>query len=212
MTSADVKFTRLLRGRGKLDAQLQKLYLDLDDVIERKKRRERVEKTLETCKNILEKATDINDQLRTLAPKTENPHPKQHELDQWQSSSVSKHDIAANKARSYLDSIEETDLATDNASTVQSHYSSLTKSSSHLSSVTSSALASMTSSQRKKRLAAARLRREEAERQRDAELQLAEEKHQLELKTIAENSLRKINEAKITELEFKDAASQNADN
>ena len=37
MTSADIKFTRLLRGRGKLDAQLQKTYSDLDDVIERKK-------------------------------------------------------------------------------------------------------------------------------------------------------------------------------
>ena len=45
-----MKLAGLLRGRGKVDTHLQKIYLDLDDVIERKKRRERVAKILKTGK------------------------------------------------------------------------------------------------------------------------------------------------------------------
>ena len=151
----------------------------------------------------MQKAIATNNQLRDLAPNTNDPQKTIEDLDQWLQNAKACHDKTATMARDYLNSTS--DKATEDAESVPSHKSIGSRS--HKSSQPSSRAASMTSSQRRRILEATKLRAQEAERQTAAAMQLEKDRFDLRLKETAEEKRCKLNELKIDEMELADDSS-----
>ncbi len=67
----------------------------------------------------------------------------------------------------------------------------------------------MTSSKKRKEFLIAKLRREEIERQNEAEVRIAQQKHEVELQALKEENRRRLTEAKLVELELSECCSEN---
>ena len=196
--------SRLFKSRNRFENELRNTYEDLESVLTSDtKRKTKVESLLGRAEEKLQKAITTNNQLRDLAPSTNDPQKTIEDLDQWLQNAMACHDKTTTMARDYLDGTS--DKATEDAESVPSHKSIGSRS--HKSSQPSSRAASMTSSQRRRALEATKLRAQEAERQTAAAMQLEKDRFDLRLKEIAEEKRRKLNELKIDEMELADDSS-----
>ena len=196
--------SRLFKSRNRFENELRNTYEDLESVLTSDtKRKTKVESLLGRAEEKLQKAITTNNQLRDLAPNTNDPQKTIEDLDQWLQNAMASHDKTTTMARDYLDGTS--DKATEDAESVPSRESIGSRS--HKSSQPSSRAASMTSSQRRRTLEATKLRAQEAERQTAAAMQLEKDRFDLRLKEIAEEKRRKLNELKIDEMELADDSS-----
>ena len=129
------------------------------------KRKPKVEGVLRTAEEKLQKAIDINNQLKALAASTNNPQETNEDLDEWLKKAMKCHDQNTTMARSYLDSPREN--AAEDRQSVCSQRSAGSRS--HKGShYCASRNDSMTSSQRRHAFDATKLRTQETERQNAA--------------------------------------------
>ena len=187
------RVSKLFEARSKLEGQLKKAQLDIEEAIWKRDRKVRVEKAVATCHECFDAAIAKNDELLQLAKKTEEKEKLTNELVDWVDTVTRHNHIYLEDARKYLDSPE------DPTSTAKAREQLSTKSNS-TSKMNSST--SKTSSQRKKDLALAKMRREEAERQCEAALRLQQVKNQLALEEIEESNRQKVAEARMCEVEM----------
>ena len=75
---------KLIKARSKIETELSDTYKDLELVLRSDtKRKPKVEGVLRTAEEKLQKAIDINNQLKALAANTDNPQKTNEDLDEW---------------------------------------------------------------------------------------------------------------------------------
>ena len=172
------KLQKLYASRTKLQKVLKICHELIDEAIDRKDRRVKVEKLVNDSKSTLQAAFEKNEGLFKLAAKTENPTDLTMILEKWSEGLIALNDEYLSKARAYINSIGETGEGGSRHSDSQG---TTKRSSKHSKSkATSKSQVSVSSSQRRLQQKIARLKREEVERQSAAELRIAQEKAEQE--------------------------------
>ncbi len=158
---------KLFSARSESEHELFELYQKIDDAISNNARRVRVDGLVQKCREIMLVAITKNDQLLALTEKADDKEKVSALLISWQRDLNLKHDQCMDRARLYIDSVDETASGQQSKGTNRDSAKSSRK---------SSLIASATSSQRRKDAMLATLRREEVERQNAANIRSAEQK------------------------------------
>ena len=130
--TSEIKLTRLLAKRDGLKVELQKYQADVEEAVNKKDRRVKVEKLIDYCKETVEKALAKNDEILLLASTANNPEAFKKQLEKWLLDLTVDNDAIVRNARDYIETLDDVD-GTEVASVgkLSSHISS--KCPSHLS-------------------------------------------------------------------------------
>ena len=180
MTTLQDKFNKLYSARTKLEAELNNIYGEINNAIDKQDRKVKIERLFVKCKDAFIRVVDKNEELFDLAQKTENPDAACKNLEKWLETVTKKTDEFIAAARGYINSVHDKETAEQ----YTSHHS---KSSSHMTS-------SKKSSQRQRDLELSKLKKEELEKQHEAKLRIARQRLEIEKKT-------KLRELEIEQLE-----------
>ena len=206
------------------DTELRRIQQKVDDAVENKDRRVRVERLVSSCDEAMTKLFSKHELLFDLATKTEDPSLVKDDLETWLSEVTTQNDTILKKAREYIDECPSVDGASQLSTTAPSKNKQPSKTSSAKTS-----RQSRTSSQRQRDLLIAKQRREEIEKQKEAALRIAKQHQELELERLQqeqeqlrlradclkkeqalrveelqEENRKKLAEASLTELELRD--------
>ena len=190
----EAQVTKLIEARSKAELNVNEVYRGIDEAIEGAARKARVETMVGKAKDLLSTAMSKNGQLIKLAARHPNKAQTTEDLELWLKEASETHDKYVIRAHQYIESLTEP----------QSTSKTQRKTSSRGTKTNS-----MASSQ--KRLIA-KLKREEIERENENKLKLAQQKHQLELKTISEENRKRLFEAKMNELEAMESSDESLGN
>ena len=172
------KLQKLYASRTKLQKELKICHELIDEAIDRKDRRVKVEKLVNHSKSTFQAAFEKNEDHLKLAAKTENPTDLPRILEELSEGLIALNDEYLSKARAYIKTIGETEEGGSRHSDLQG---TTKRSSTHSKSkATSKSQVSVSCSQRRLQQKIARLKREEVERQNAAELRIAQEKAEQE--------------------------------
>ena len=172
------KLQKLYASRTKLQKELNICHELIDEAIDRKDRRVKVEKLVNDSKSTFQAAFEKNEDRLKLAAKTENPTDLTRIPEEWSEGLIALNDEYLSEARAYINSIGETEEGGSRHSDSQS---TAKRSSKHSKSrATSKSQVSVSSSQRRLQQKIARLKHEEVEFQNAAELRIAQEKAEQE--------------------------------
>ena len=158
---------KFLDARTKNERELCTAYGSIDDAIQERARRVKVERLVTRCKVLLMSAISKNDQLLALAAKTEQAEKNKAEVEEWLETVNKRHDDYMKTARKYIDSVLDTD-----SSSKLSHHSKKTS---------TCRTASNASTLRRKELLLAKLRREEIEEENKAAARISEREYDFEM-------------------------------
>ena len=161
------------------------LYKRIDEAINSRTRKTKVETLVTKEKELLSTAIDNNDQQVQLASRHPNIIKLTEDLELWLKEAINTHGNYVANAREYIELSDET--------IGESTFCRKTSS-------RGSKTVSISSSQRRREQEIARLQREEIERETENITKLAQQKHQLELDTISEESRKKLFDAKVKEI------------
>ena len=165
------KIQKLFAARTKLETELKAQHSLNIEAIDRKDRRARVETLINSCKEVYSSAVEKNEELKTIATRATNKDEILQSLEIWLKDFISHHESFITTGRDYIDSLSES--RNSKAASVMSD----TSKKSEQPRKTISSKGSGTSSQRKERKLA-RMRREEIEKQNEAEYRIAQQKLQ----------------------------------
>ena len=174
------KVRKLFESRAKAETELQRLQEKVQDAVENKDRRVRVERLVTSCDEAMTKLFAKHEQLFELAGKTEDPSLVKQDLETWLNEVTTRNDEILKKARDYIDQCPPVDGASQSSTTVTRRKQPSKTSASRTS------RQSRTSSQRQRDLLIAKQRKEEIERQNEAALRIAEQQQELELERLQE--------------------------
>ena len=206
MAEQQEKLKKLFNARSNLESELRNIHKHITDAIDRQDRRVKVERLVSKLKDVFSKLVEKNEELFDLASKAENPESIYPVLEQWLDDVTKNNDKILLAARSYIDSVAHRDTVYEGVNTqVQSKRSSRRT-------------ASSMSSQRKHDFLIAKLKREEAEKQEQAAVRLAKQKHeiamrkkeleiqmeQMALQQLEEDHRQRVAAAKLDEAELMD--------
>ena len=180
MTTLQDKFNKLYSARAKLEAELNNIYGEINNAVDKQDRKVKIERLIVKCKDAFIRVVDKNEELFDLAQKTENPDAACKNLEKWLETVTKKTDEFIAAARGYINSVHDKETA-------EQYTSHHLKSSSHMTS-------SKRSSQRQRDLELSRLKREELEKQHEAKLRIARQHLEIEKQT-------KLRELEIEQLE-----------
>ena len=213
----DDTFTRkapaLYQLRKKAEAELLEVHGALKESVSSQDRRVRVNKLVQKSIERMQSLFERNDALLKLSKNSKHPERLATELENYLSTVTSKHDDVLKVTSRYLEAltddgkpaieVEQAEKISQKTHSVQSKIAKSQKSSEKDFS-RKSASVSMTSSEKKRQLLVARLRREEIEKQNEAEMRLATQRKQQELEELAEKNRQRLVLAKIDEVELLD--------
>ena len=177
MTTLQDKFNKLYKARAKLEAELNNIYGEINNAVDKQVK---IERLLVKCKDAFIGVVDKNEELFDLAQETENPDAACKSLEKWLETVTKKTDEFVAAARGYIISVHDKETAEQ----YTSHHS---RSDSHMTS-------SKRPSQRQRDLQKSRLKREELEKQHEAKLRIARQRLEIEKQT-------KLRELEIEQLE-----------
>ena len=112
------KVRKLFESRAKAETELQKLQEKVQDVVENKDRRARIERLLTSCDEAMTKLFAKHEQLFELAGKTEDPSLVKQNLETWSNEVTTRNDENSKKARDYIDQWPLVDAASQSSTTV----------------------------------------------------------------------------------------------
>ena len=213
MTDLQENVQKLYESRLKAQTELNSLQQKIFDSIANADRRVKLERLVKEAEDSMTRAFSKNEQVFALASKTTNAEALKAYLEQWLKMVTELNDEILRKAREYIDACPAADEKS------HSSVGTVNKKASKRSSISTK---SKTSSQKQKELVLAIQRREELARQSENALRLAKQRHEfarkrleeeqaLQLEEMAEESRRKLAEARITELELTENLSQAPD-
>ena len=165
--STGERVLKLHDARTKIERELCTAYESIDDTIQERARRVKVERLVTRCKDLLMSAITKNDQLLALAAKTEQAEKNKAQVEEWLETVNKRHDDYMKNARKYIDSVLDT-------------YSS-SKLSHHSKKCSAGRTKSNASTLRRKQLILAKLRREEIEEDNKAAARIAEREYEIEM-------------------------------
>ena len=174
------KVRKLFESRAKAETELQRLQAKVQDAVENKDRRVRIERLLTSCDEAMTKLFAKHEQFFELAGKTKDPSLVTQDLETWLNEVTTRNDEILKKAHDYIDQCPLVDTASQSSTTV-------TKSKQPSKTSTSrTSRQSRTSSQRQRDLLIAKQCKEEIERQNEAALRIAKQEQELELERLQE--------------------------
>ena len=174
------KVKKLFESRAKAETELQRLQEKVQDAVENKDRRVRIERLVTSCDEAMTKLFAKHEQLFELSGKTEDSSLVTQDLETWLKEVTTRNDEILKKARDYIDQCPLVDAASQSSTTV-------TKSKQPSKTSTSrTSRQSRTSSQRQRDLLVAKQRKVEIERQNEASLRIAKQQQELELERLQE--------------------------
>ena len=174
------KVRKLFESRAKAETELQRLQEKVQDAVENKDRRVRVERLVTSCDEAMTKLFAKHEQVFEFAGKTEDPSLVKQDLETWLNEVTTRNDEILKKARDYIDQCPPVDGASQSSTTVTRRKQPSKTSASRTS------RQSRTSSQRQRDLLIAKQRKEEIERQNEAALRFAKQQQELELERLQE--------------------------
>ena len=167
MAEQQEKLKKLFNARSNLESELCNIHKDITDAINRQDRRVKLERLVSKLKDVFSKLVQKNEELFDLASKAENPDSIYPVLEQWLDDVTKNNDKFLLAARSYIDTVDDQDTVREGVNTQgQSRGNSR---------LTTSSM----SSQRKHDFLMAKLKREEAEKQEQAAMRLANKNKKL---------------------------------
>ena len=83
MTTLQDKFNKLYSARAKLEAELNNIYGEINNAVDKQDRKVKIERLLVKCKDAFIRVVDKNEELFDLAQKTENPDAACKNLEKW---------------------------------------------------------------------------------------------------------------------------------
>ena len=169
MTTLQDKFNKLYSARTKLEAELNNIYGEFNNAVDKQDRKVKIERLIVKCKDAFTRVVDKNEELFDLAQKTEDPDAACENLEQWLETVTKKTDEFIAAARGYINSVHDKETA----ELYTSHHSRL---GSHMTS-------SKRSSQRQRESELSKLKREELEKQYEAKLRIARQRLEIEKQT-----------------------------
>ena len=104
MTTLQDKFNKLYSARAKLEAELNNIYGEVNNAVDKQDRKVKVERLIVKCKDAFTRVVDKNEELFDLAQKTENQDAACENLEKWLETVTKKTDefIAAARHRQRL--------------------------------------------------------------------------------------------------------------
>ena len=169
MTTLQDKFNKLYSARAKLEAELNNIYGEINNAVDKQDRKVKIERLIVKCKDAFTRVVDKNEELFDLAQKTEDPDAACKNLEKWLETVTKKTDEFIAAARGYINSVHDKETA-------ELYTSHQSRSGSHMTS-------SKRSSQRHRDLELSRLKREELEKQHEAKLRIARQRLEIEKQT-----------------------------
>ena len=183
------KLKKLFSVRSNLESELRNIHKDITDAIDRQDRRVKFERLVSKLMDAFCKMVRRNEELFDLAGKKENPHSIDPILEQWLDNLTKNNDEFLQAARNYVDSIPDHNIVcVGNNPQGPSNRSSL---------LTTSTM----SSQRKCDFLMAKLKCKEAEKQEQATLRLAQQKHKIVMHKKELDIQMKLDQMALQELE-----------
>ena len=170
MADQQEKLKKLFNARSNLESELCNIHKDITDAIDRQDRRVKVERLVSKLKDVFSKLVQKNEELFDLASKADNPESIYPVLEQWLDNVTNNNDKFLLAARSYIDSVAHGDTVCEGVNPQgQSKRSSRRT-------------ASSMSNQRRHDFLMAKLKREEAEKQEQAAMRPAKQKHEISMR------------------------------
>ena len=161
---------KLFDARSNIDSELRNIHRDIKDAIDRQDRRVKFERLASKLKDVFSILAQKNEELFDLASKAENPDSIYPVLEKWLDYVTKNYDKFLLAIRSYIDSVADRDTVCEGVNPQgQSKRSSRGTTSSM-------------SSQRKHNFLMAKLKREEVEKQEQAAMHLAKQKHEIAMR------------------------------
>ena len=176
MTTLEDKFSKIYSASANLEPDFNNIYGEINNAVNKQERNVKIERLIVKCKDASTRVVDKNEELFDLAQKTEDPDAACMNLEKWLEAVTKKTDEFIAAARGYINSVQDKETAEQ----YTSHHS---RSGSHMTS-------SKRSSQRHRDFEISRLKREELEKQHEAELCIARQR--LEIKTLSQLRTLKI--------------------
>ena len=166
----ELNYRRLMNGRTSLENELSVVHSRITESLEGPNRKTKINALIESCKSILEKALAKNDELVTLANKTDNPSKLLTELAAWWDRIVKDNDEVTGKARAHMESNQASEVCVSETSR-----SKISSKSAKSGSSKQISMESLTPSERRKELLLAKMKRQELEKQHEATLRLKQQ-------------------------------------
>ena len=181
MATLQDKFNKLYSARAKLEAELNNIYGEINNAVDKQDRKVEIERLIVKSKDAFTRVVDKNEELFDLAQNTEDPDAACKNLEKWLETVTKKTDeFLAAAARGYINSVHDKETA-------ELHTSHHSRSGSHMTS-------SKRSSQRQRDLELSTLKSEELDKQHEAKLRTARQRLEIEKQT-------KLRESEIEQLE-----------
>ena len=180
MTTLQDKFNKLYSARAKLEAELNNIYGEINNAVNKQDRKVKIERLIVKCKDAFTRVVDKNEELFDLAQRTEDPDAACKKLEKWLETVTKKTDEFIAAARGYINSVHDKETA--------EVYTS------HHSGSGSCMISSKRSIPRQRDLELSRLKREELEKQHEAKLRIARQRFEIEKQS-------KLRELEIEQLE-----------
>ena len=166
------KFQKLVASRDKYEKELRVYQELIDEAVDRKDRRVKVERLIKDCQTAFQAAFERNEDVIKLAEDTGRSESFLAGLHKWAQTLIVENDVHVEVGRTYVNSEFKPDDSSSKASK-----RTIAKSSKRSQSKTGcSSCVSKTSSQRRLEQKLARMRREEIERQNEAEIRIAQQR------------------------------------
>ena len=113
MATLQDKFHKLYSARAKLEAELNNIYGEINNAVDKQDRKVKIERLIVKCKDAFTRVVDKNEELFDLAQKTEDPDAACKNLEKCLETVTKKFDIdefiAA--ARGYINSVQDNETA-----------------------------------------------------------------------------------------------------
>ena len=118
--SMQEKVRKQFESRSKAEDELRRIQQKIDDAVENKDRRVRVERLVSSCDEAMTKLFSKHELLFNLATKTEDPSLVKHDLETWLSEVTTQNDMILKKARENIDQCPSVDRASQPSTTATS--------------------------------------------------------------------------------------------
>ena len=151
MATLQDKINKLYGAKAKLEAELNNIYGEINNAVDKQGRKVKIERLIVKCKEAFTRIVDKNDELSDLAQKTEYPDAAFENLEQWLETVTKKTDEFISAAQGHIISVQ----VKETAEQYTSHHS---RSGSHV-------VSSKRPSLRQRHLEIPRFKREELEKQ-----------------------------------------------
>ena len=105
------KFKKLYSARAKIEAELNNIYGEINNAVDKQDRKVTIERLIVKCKDAFTRVVDKNEELFDLAQKTEDPDAACRNFAKWLETVTKSNDEFTAAAREYINSVKDEETA-----------------------------------------------------------------------------------------------------